>query len=133
MLKLGLICESAEYTSYTSSGWVYKLELSTLVLSTPSSSPPVMPISISSQIPIGAIRLKYLTHVAMFCSFGSSERSSMWEENRGSWCSLKYASSASSMPSNQARSFSAQWSECRTTGLMAEPRVRGANDTWARG
>ena len=47
------------------------------VLSTPSSSPPVIPISISSQRSILAMRLKYLAQVAMFSSLDSSERSSM--------------------------------------------------------
>jgi hypothetical protein len=36
-----------------------------------------------------AIRVKYLTQVAMFSSLGSSERSSMCEEKRGTPCSLK--------------------------------------------
>jgi len=86
-------------------GLGYRLALSTPVLSTPSSSPPVMPISISSQMLTLAMRVKYLTQVAMFSSLGSSERSSMCEEKSGSWCTLKYASSASSIPSNHGRSL----------------------------
>jgi hypothetical protein len=49
------------------------------VLSTPSSSPPVIPISISSHSSILAMRSKYFTQVAMFSSLDSSERSSMCE------------------------------------------------------
>lgn len=47
------------------------------VLSTPSSSPPVIPISISSHRSILAMRSKYLTQVAMLSSLDSSDRSSM--------------------------------------------------------
>ena len=43
-----------------------------------------MPISISSQMPMAVSFLKYFTQMAMFSSSVSSERSSMWEEKRGS-------------------------------------------------
>lgn len=39
----------------------------------------MIPISISSQRSILAMRSKYLTQVAMLSSLDSSERSSMWE------------------------------------------------------
>ena len=45
----------------------------------PSSSPPVIPISISSHCFIGTARLKYFFVSAIFSSFGSSERSTMCE------------------------------------------------------
>jgi hypothetical protein len=45
----------------------------------PSSSPPVIPISISSHCFMGTARLKYFWVNSMFSSFDSSERSTMWE------------------------------------------------------
>ncbi len=72
------------------------------------------------------MRVKYFSQSAIFSSFDSSDKSSMCElsvispslskegdthEKSGSLCSLKYASSAASIPSNQGRSFFAQWSE----------------------
>ncbi len=65
-------------------------------------------LTISSHCFIGAARLRYLAVVSMLKSTSSSLRSIMWEENRGSPCSLKYFSSASRRPSNHGRSFLAQ-------------------------
>lgn len=45
---------------------------------------PVIPISVSSHIFMAANFLKYCWQIAMFSSSGSSERSSIWEEKRGS-------------------------------------------------
>lgn len=75
----------------------------------------------------------------MLSSLDSSDKSSMCElhdqislhrrgawrahEKRGSPCSLKYASSASSIPSNHGKSFFAQWSEWITTGLNVSPNI----------
>ena len=73
----------------TCSGEVYSLSLLTPELSTPSSTPPVMPISISSQSFIGAIRAKYFLQMSMFSTSLSSERSSMCEEKSGWPFSLK--------------------------------------------
>ena len=70
---------------------VYKSSLSAFSLLTPSSSPPVIPISISNHWSIAAI-LKYLTQVEMFSSSVSSDKSNMWEENNGSPCSLSFTS-----------------------------------------
>ena len=64
--------------------------------------------TISSHCFIGAARFKYFAVVWMFQSTSSSDKSIMWLENKGSPCSLKYFSSASSMPSNQGSSFFAQ-------------------------
>mmetsp|Transcript_30411 Transcript_30411/g.59404 ORF Transcript_30411/g.59404 Transcript_30411/m.59404 type:complete len:202 (-) Transcript_30411:450-1055(-) len=111
-----LTAESALTTCQISSGCEYMEALSMSSLLTPSSSPPVMPSSISRRQSILAMRCMYLTQVAMFSSRGSSERSSMCDEKRGSPFFLWYSSSAASMPSNQGRSFLAQWSEWRTTG-----------------
>ena len=58
-------------------------------LLTPSSSPPVMPSSISSSMFIFAILSRYLTQVSMFSSMGSSDRSSMCDEKSGSPCAAK--------------------------------------------
>ena len=57
---------------------------STPELSTPSSSPPVTPSSISSVIFILAMRVRYLRQISRFSSSGSSDRSSMCELNSGS-------------------------------------------------
>ena len=61
------------------------MALSTPVLSTPSSSPPVMPISISSQIPSGAMRLKYLAQISIFSCLGSSDKSRRRGLRGASW------------------------------------------------
>jgi hypothetical protein len=45
--------------------------------------------TISSHCFMGAARFKYLAVVSMFQSTGSSDKSIMWEENRGSPCCLK--------------------------------------------
>ena len=63
---------------------VYSLDESTSELSTPSSSPPVTPSSISSRMLHLAMRLRYSTQVPTFSSRGSSDRSSMCEEKSGS-------------------------------------------------
>merc|ERR1712018_179398 len=85
-------------TFQTCSGLVYKDALSTPELSTPSSSPPVMPTSISSQHFMALILLKYLAQVAIFSSSNSSDKSNMWLEKKGftmflevSFISLKHA------------------------------------------
>jgi hypothetical protein len=90
---------------------VYSFSGSTASLFTPSSSPPVIPISISSQIFMGAMRLKYSTQMAMFSSSGSSDRSSMCEPKRGSPYFLKKSVSAASIPSNQGSNYwnAIQW------------------------
>merc|ERR1712226_968378 len=88
-------------TSSQSSAVEYNLSLATPELSTPSSTPPVMPISISRMSFMGSIRFKYFAQIAMFSSSGSSERSSICDENNGSPAFAWNASSASSMPSNQ--------------------------------
>lgn len=62
-------------------------------------------LTISSHCFMGAARFKYLAVVWMFQSTSSSLRSIMWLEKRGSPCSLKYFSSASSIPSSHGRSF----------------------------
>jgi hypothetical protein len=77
--NMGPIGARASYTANTCSGDVYSFSGSTCSLLTPSSSPPVIPISISSQIFMGAMRLKYSTQMAMFSSSGSSDKSSMCE------------------------------------------------------
>lgn len=74
-------------------------------------------LTISSHCFIGAARLRYSAVVLMFQSTSSSLKSIMWLENRGSPCSLKYFSSASIRPSNHGRSFLAQWSVCKITGI----------------
>ena len=81
----GTAC-SAFCTIHTSSGFVYRSSGFTSVLSTPSSSPPVMPSSISSSMSILAMRSMYSTHSSMFSSSGSSEKSSMCDEKSGSPC-----------------------------------------------
>ena len=60
-----------------------KRELSMSVLSTPSSSPPVMPSSISRRMLTLEQRSRYLAEVSMFSSISHSDRSIMCEENRG--------------------------------------------------
>src|SRR5690606_26162072 len=98
-----------------SSGWVYSLEESTSVLSTPSSSPPVIPNSISRVIPNLLILSKYCLEISIFSSSGSSDKSIMWEEKSGLPFCSKYFSLASSSPSIQGNSFLAQWSVCKIT------------------
>mmetsp|Transcript_103121 Transcript_103121/g.258558 ORF Transcript_103121/g.258558 Transcript_103121/m.258558 type:complete len:210 (+) Transcript_103121:514-1143(+) len=110
------IGDKAWYTAYTSSGVEYNFSLDTPLLSTPSSTPPVIPISISKINFRGAMRLKYCAQIAMFSSSGSSLKSSMCDVKSGSPCSAKNCSSTFSMPSNQGSSFLAQWSEWRITG-----------------
>mmetsp|Transcript_16698 Transcript_16698/g.38209 ORF Transcript_16698/g.38209 Transcript_16698/m.38209 type:complete len:208 (-) Transcript_16698:340-963(-) len=110
------IAESALYTSYTSSGCVYSREESTSELSTPSSSPPVTPSSISSMQLNLDMRVRYSTQVPMFSSRGSSDRSSMCDEKSGSPCCSKYFSFASIKPSNHGSQLRMQWSVCRMTG-----------------
>merc|ERR1719313_2589742 len=100
MVNFSEMGESALYTAHVSSGVEYSLSFDTPELSTPSSTPPVMPISISRIMFMGANLLRYLAQMAMFSSSGSSERSSMCEEKRGSPWALKYFSLASIMPSN---------------------------------
>ena len=73
----------------TSSGCVYSFDSSTSELSTPSSSPPVTPSSISSMQSNLLMRSRYSLHVATFSSSGSSERSSMCDEKSGSPFFLK--------------------------------------------
>ena len=72
----------------TSSGCVYSFDSSTSEFSTPSSSPPVTPSSISSMQLNLLMRSRYSTQVATFSSSGSSERSSMCDEKSGSPCCL---------------------------------------------
>src|SRR5690606_34670084 len=97
----------------TSSGCVYNFELSTSVLSTPSSSPPVTPNSISTVIPSGFIRSKYFLEISIFSSIDSSDRSSICEENKGFPCCAKNFSPASKSPSIQGNNFLAAWSVCK--------------------
>lgn len=66
---------------------------------------------------IGAALSTYFLVKAMFSSLDSSDKSIMWLEKSGSPCFLKYSSSASIIPSSHGRSFLAQWSEWRTTGI----------------
>src|ERR1700761_2476060 len=114
-VKRGLTFNKCSYEYETSSGWVYKRELSTSELSTPSSSPPVTPNSISSVIPILVIRSRYLADISIFSSIGSSERSSMCDENNGLPVSLKNFSPWSNKPSIQGNNFLAAWSVCKIT------------------
>ena len=46
-------------------------------------------LTISRNCFMGAALFKYLAVVSMFQSTGSSDKSIMWEENKGSLCSLK--------------------------------------------
>mmetsp|Transcript_19033 Transcript_19033/g.48832 ORF Transcript_19033/g.48832 Transcript_19033/m.48832 type:complete len:202 (+) Transcript_19033:352-957(+) len=108
--------ERVSYTCHTSSGCVYRRLESTSELSTPSSSPPVMPSSISSSRLTLAMRSRYFLQMAMFSSRGSSERSSMCEEKSGSPFFSKYSSLASIRPSNHGSHAFWQWSVCRITG-----------------
>mmetsp|Transcript_9667 Transcript_9667/g.25724 ORF Transcript_9667/g.25724 Transcript_9667/m.25724 type:complete len:264 (-) Transcript_9667:58-849(-) len=62
------------------------------------------------------MRSRYFLQIAMFSSNGSSERSSMCEENNGSPFFSKYSSDALIMPSNQGNQAFWQWSECKITG-----------------
>ncbi|EVT81938.1 hypothetical protein D018_4517B, partial [Vibrio parahaemolyticus VP2007-007] len=56
---------------------VYSSDASISELSTPSSSPPVQPSSISRVMFILAMRSRYLAEISMFSSRDSSERSIM--------------------------------------------------------
>ena len=80
------------------------------MLSTPSSSPPVTPSSISNKRLILAMRSKYFLQLEMLSSKDSSDRSNMWEEKRGSPFFSKYSSLASMRPSNHGNQDFWQWS-----------------------
>jgi len=75
MVKFFDTLDSAVYTRSTSSGWEYSFSMATSSLLTPSSSPPVMPSSISSKQLILSMRSRYLMHSSMFSSRSSSDRS----------------------------------------------------------
>merc|ERR1719261_1351529 len=85
-------------------------------VSTPSSSPPVTPSSNSRATLILAMRSRYFLQMAMFSSSGSSDKSSMCEENNGSPFSSKYFSLASMRPSIHGSHAFWQWSVWSTTG-----------------
>ena len=76
-----------------------------LVLSTPSSSPPVTPSSISILIPILLIRSKYTLEVEIFSSNGSSDKSNICEEYNALPVCLKCFSPASKSASIQGSNF----------------------------
>mmetsp|Transcript_108554 Transcript_108554/g.280673 ORF Transcript_108554/g.280673 Transcript_108554/m.280673 type:complete len:253 (-) Transcript_108554:330-1088(-) len=120
--------DNALYTSQTSSGCVYNRLESTSVLSTPSSSPPVMPSSISKSKFTFAMRSRYFLQMAMFSSSGSSDKSSMCDENKGSPFFSKYSSFAFSRPSNQGSQDFWQWSVWRITGT---PYNSATARTWS--
>src|SRR6478735_2756835 len=119
---------STSYARSTSDGLVYSLEWSTPELSTPSSSPPVTPSSISSVILSLAMRVRYLRQISRLWSSGSSDKSNMCELNSGSPFLAKYSSPAVNTPSTQGRSFLAQWSVWRTTGT---PYTAAKVRTWS--
>jgi len=82
-VKLGEMALRTLYASATSSGCVYNRLLSMSVLSTPSSSPPVTPSSISRCMSMAAMRLRYAAQVSKLSSRLSSLRSIMCELNNG--------------------------------------------------
>jgi hypothetical protein len=74
---------TASAVARASSGVVYSFSL--IAPTTPSSSPPTTPISISMTILASLHRASSSAAIRRFSSSGTAEPSHMWDWNNGSW------------------------------------------------